>query len=202
MQPMSSQVAGTVDWARIEAWRQDLEAGELDRIRAAFGPVGLGGLEVVRSPPPAALRAQANRFLLEDWLAQRKGAMMPMIGAIDPIRWLPALGAILLVEPIDRGRDFRYRLYGSDVVAVSGYEMTGKPMTAHAVPAELICFGIALYRTVLQRPEAVMTVNRPTLAAFSCWERIVLPFADATGAVVRFAVGNVGFGQDGRELHG
>jgi hypothetical protein len=79
MQPMSSQVAGTVDWARIEAWRQDLEAGELDRIRAAFEPVGLGGLEVVRSPPPAALRAQANRFLLEDWLAQRKGAMMPMI---------------------------------------------------------------------------------------------------------------------------
>lgn len=177
-------------------------AGTLGRIRAAFEPVGLGGLDVVRSPPPAALKAHANRFLLEDWLAQRKGGAMPPVSAIDPIRWLPALGAILLVEPVERGQDFRYRLYGSDVVAVSGYEMTGKRMTAHAVPAELICFGIALYRSVLERPEPVLTVNKPAMTAFSRWERIVLPFADATGAVTRFAVGNVGFGQDGRELHG
>jgi len=190
-----------IDWALVELWRQDLAQDRLERIRAAFLAGKIGGLDVVRSPAPAALRATANRFLLEYWLAHRRGAMPP-VSAIDPVRLAPALGRILIVEPVEQGADFRYRLFGTDVAAVSGIEMTGKLLSAHPMPVELVSFGLALYRNLLARPEPVQTVNLPPTKLYSSWERIVLPFAGADGAVTRFLVGNTGFDQDGRELHG
>ncbi|MGB8843875.1 MAG: PAS domain-containing protein [Aliidongia sp.] len=125
---------------------------------------------------------------------------MPPITAIDPIKLRPALGRILIIEPVDQGRDFRYRLFGTHIAAVSGYDMTGKLLSVHPMPLEVICFAFALYRNLLARPEPVMTVNTPPSAPFSRWERLVLPFGGADGEVVRFVVGNVGFDREGREL--
>jgi hypothetical protein len=161
---------------------------------------GIGALEVLRSPEPSMIQGNANRFLLEYWLEQRGDAAIPPIKAIDPIKMRPALGRILLVEPVEQGRDFRYRLFGTHVTALSGYDMTGKLLSQHPLPPELICLAFALYRNLLVRPEPVLTMNMPPLAPFARWERIVLPFAGPDGTVTRFVIGNVGFDRDGREL--
>jgi|HubBroStandDraft_1064217.scaffolds.fasta_scaffold00163_5 hypothetical protein len=199
MRPLPSLRAAPIDWPRVERWEQDLAADRLDRIRTGFAAGGIGGLELARSPEPAALQGTANRFLLEYWLAEQQGAMPPA-SAIDPIRMRPALGRILIVEPIEQGWDFRYRLFGTLVAAVSGYDMTGKLLSAHPLAPEMVCFAFALYRGLLVRPEPVMTMNVPPMAHFARWERIVLPFAGPGGEVTRFVVGNVGFDRDGREM--
>jgi hypothetical protein len=201
MQPLMSTLATPIDWARVELWSQDLAQDRLEGIRAAFLAGKVGGLEVMRSPAPSDLQATANRFLLEYWLAERRGALPP-VSAVDPVRLAPALGRILLVEPVEHGADFRYRLFGTDVAAVSGFEMTGRLLSDHPLPLELVSFGLALYRNLMERPEPVKTVNLPPTTLYSSWERIVLPFAGANGEVARFLVGNTGFDQDGRELHG
>jgi hypothetical protein len=201
-QPLLSDYSATIDWLRIEQWHQDLMAGRLERIRAVFAANGLGTLELVRSPDPALLHAKANRFLLDYWQAECGEARLPPVAAVDPVRLAPALGRILVVEPVDQGADFRYRLFGSLIASFAGVEMTGKLLSAHPVGPEMVCFGIALYRVMMVRPEPVLTVFLPAIANYTRWERLVLPFAGKDGSVRRFVVGNVPFGHDGREPHG
>jgi PAS domain len=201
MQPLPSPNAAPIDWQRVALWHQDLVADRLDRIRAAFEAASLGRLEMIRSPVPSAPQAASNRFLLADWHAQRRGAVPP-ISAIDPVRLAPALGRILIVEPVEAGRDFRYRLFGSDLAALSGIEMTGKLLSAHPTAPEHVCFALAAYRMLQARPEPVLTVFEPPIAGYARWERIILPFAGPEGAVMRFMVGNVGFDRHGQEMHG
>jgi hypothetical protein len=197
--PLPSVLAKPVDWQRVELWQQDLEVDQLDRMRAGFAGANVGSLEFVRSPEPDRLQGPSNRFLLKYWREQGRGALPP-IAAIDPIRMRPALGRILIVEPVEQGADFRYRLFGSHISALTGFEMTGKLVSAYPGAPELVCLALALYRSVLARPEPVMTMSTPPVAPYARWERIVLPFVDAAGAVTRFVVGNVAFDREGREL--
>jgi hypothetical protein len=197
--PVPSIPTKPVDWQRVELWQQDYEADHLDRIRRNFVTAGIGSLDLVRSPEPAQLQGPANRFLLKYWREQGQDAL-PTIAAIDPIRMRPALGRILIVEPVEQGSDFRYRLFGSHIAGLTGFEMTGKLVSVHPGAPELVCFALALYRSLLARPDSVMTRVSPPIAPYACWERIVLPFVDAAGTVTRFVVGNVAFDREGREL--
>ena len=195
--------SASTDWLRIERWHQDLLAGRLERIRAVFAANGLGGAELTRSPQPAMLLAPANRFLLEYWLSERGAdGSLPPVSAVDPVRLAPVLGRLLVVEPVDGGADFRYRLYGSVTAAFVNLEMTGKLLSNHPVGPEMVCFGIALYRALMDRPEPVLTVFTPVIANYARWERLVVPFIGKDGTVRRFVVGNIPFGPDGRELQG
>ena len=199
-QSLLSELTSAPDWLLIEQWHQDLMADRLLRIRGAFAAAGLGDLMVTRSPAPSAPKAASNRFLLNYWHSQCGGGLPP-IAAIDPVRLAPALGRILVVEPVDHGADFRYRLFGTEIAAVSGIELTGKLVSEHPQGPEVVCLGIALYRAMMERPEPVLTVSIPYFAGFSRWERMVLPFTGRDGRVGRFVVGNVAFDRDGRELH-
>ncbi len=202
-QSLLSDIAVPTDWLRIEQWHQDLMAGRLERIRAVFAANGLGGFEFAHSPTPAMLQAPANRFLLDYWLAQHGAdGSLPPVSAVDPIQLVPALGRLLVVEPVDGGTDFRYRLFGSKIAAFINAEMTGKLLTDHPVGPEMICFGIALYRALMERPAPVLTTFVPAIAEYARWERLALPFIGKDGTVRRFVVGNVPFGEDGRELQG
>jgi hypothetical protein len=183
----------------IDLWQQDLLAGRLGRIRAAFAAAGLGGYEVIRSPAPAMLQSATNRFLLNYWLDER-GDSFPPVAAVDPVRLGPALGRIMIVEPVDQGADFRYRLYGTNIAAVSGFELTGKLLSTHPIAPELAGAAMAMYRSIMQRPEAVLTVNLPRFAAFSRWERIMLPFTGSDGALKRIVVGNAAFDSKSQEV--
>jgi hypothetical protein len=202
-QSLLRDIAVSTDWLRVEQWHQDLLAGRLERIRAVFAAAGQGGFDFARSPEPAMLQAPSNRFLLEYWLAERGAdGSLPPVSAVDPVRLAPVLGRLLVVEPVDGGADFRYRLYGSRTAAFVNFEMTGKLVSDHPAGPEIVCFGMALYRTLMERPEPVLTIFHPVIANYARWERLALPFIGKDGMIRRFVVGNVPFGADGRELQG
>jgi hypothetical protein len=140
-------------------------------------------------------------FLAEHWRNIPRAGTLPHVKQIDPIELRPALGYVMLMDAVDGGCDFRYRLYGSFIASVSGFDMTGKLLSDLPASAYVREFGIASYRAALQRREPVYTERSPVGAVqTTSWQRIALPLVGDSGAVVRFLVGTTPINRDGRAL--
>src|SRR5262245_53572554 len=103
------------------------------------GLVGGGRMQLRSCPsvlsgdrPPASLaappdiREQRLRGLWEYWSGKRDGVALPGRAAISPLEMRPWLGNLLLMDVVDGGRDFRYRLHGTQLVQLFGADLTGK----------------------------------------------------------------------------
>jgi hypothetical protein len=75
--------------------------------------------------PDARLRA-----LYEYWVGKCAGRPMPRRADIDVIELGPWLGNLMLIEVIDGGAEFRYRVYGSTLAQYYGHDFTGKTTEA------------------------------------------------------------------------
>ena len=64
--------------------------------------------------------------LHEYWLGKRGGRPFPDRSDISPSDFSRLLPNILIVEVLEGGRDFRFRLYGSSMVAMTGLDRTGE----------------------------------------------------------------------------
>lgn len=68
--------------------------------------------------------------LLRYWNDKRAGRPLPSRSDIDPLELKPVLGNIVLIDVVpspghDRGRRFRYRLFGTEFVFYHGTDLTG-----------------------------------------------------------------------------
>ena len=85
------------------------------------------------APPPE--RADARlRGLWEYWKSKRAGTTLPGRAAISPHEMRPWLGNLLLMDVVEEGRDFRYRLHGTQLVQLFGADLTGRLVSALGVP--------------------------------------------------------------------
>ncbi len=196
-EPRSSRL----NWQTVATWTDEIVAGEPHELSATFRARGARGPDIVWSPPVERMAAQQLRFLVHYWTELAAQRPMPYAREIDPVEMRPALGYILLVDVLDGGQDFRYRLFGSTIAGVSGFDMTGQRVSEHKASPYIVEFALAVYRAALRRPEPLLTEHGPpaTLNTFA-WHRLVLPLADESGAVGRFLVGNVPATRDGRPI--
>lgn len=187
---MQSTSTPELDWARIERWTAQIIAGDETDIRAAFD--GAAKPRFAWNPSDAALASDKLRFLMSHWTELRGTDPMPHMRAIDPLNMRPVLGYIMLLEPIDGGRDFRYLVYGSEIAAVSEIEMTGKIASALAASQNVVEFGMAAYRAAWERQAPLYTVRSP-LGAYRTaeWHRLTLPLAGDDGRIGRLIAGSV-----------
>jgi len=92
------------------------------------------------------------RRMHEYWLAKRAGRPMPSRSDIDPIEVPDCVGNLCLVEVTnDVPRRFRFRIDGTNLAVLSGFDLTGKyaDQVPDPVYRDLI---VALYeRVVLTR---------------------------------------------------
>jgi hypothetical protein len=99
----------------------------------------------------------------------------------------------MIVDPLDGGADFKYRLYGSSIAAVTGRDLTGCKVS-DSFPA-FAAFTSAVYRNAMRDRRPVLTRHSPPKEiVVSRWERLILPYAGSDGGVVRFLVGAVALG--------
>lgn len=187
-----------VDWERVEAWAAALRAGDTTPLQPVFARDGGDVPRIVwgLGEPP---RAPQLRFLYDYYRDLACGPGFPSQRRVDPLGMRPALGYVMLLDPVDGGRDFRYRLYGSFIAGVSGRDMTGKLVSTYPVELATVEYMLALYRAVLTRKMPVMAVHRPLGARTTkAWHRLILPLGDEAGGVGRLLVGAVPIGFDDR----
>lgn len=107
--------------------------------------------------------------------------------AFDPIDIPRLLPHIFLVDPIEDGHDFRYRLIGGQIRERSPENFTGRLLS------EIAGIGsqsqlIDLYRQAIGQRTIVGTrvpYRTPDLQADSYYDVVVAPFADENGEIVQ-----------------
>lgn len=144
----------------------------------------------VSGPEPLPPRhAELYRY----WDEARGDRVMPPAEAIDPSRFARMLAHIILLEPLDRGLDARYRVYGSGIARPAGRDWTGvtvKEMT-RTVKAGMELYYRAGYRAVVTEGRALYAAHRsPVPLSVSLWRRLILPFGEGPGSVDRLLVLN------------
>ncbi len=121
--------------------------------------------------------------LWQFWDRLRGARAMPRADEIDAFVLRPWLGHIVLLDVVDDGCEFRYRVYGSLVAEQFGFDLTGRlvgdcePMIGPQPLAE--------YRRVASvgRPEAVARMS-PAKRDFLKMDKLALPLARADGGPV------------------
>ena len=178
-----------------------LVAGDLDQVQRTFSEKGATGPVVVWAPGVEDLEPRQLRFLLTHWTELKGTRPYAQCGDIDPFQLQPALGFIALVDVVDQGSDFRYRLFGTKIALVSGFDVTGRLVSQHPASPYIVAFTLAAYRAVLHRGEPMATVHSPPPAvSTTVWHRLVMPLAGASGRIERFLVGNVPMTRGGRRI--
>ena len=139
-------------------------------------------------------------FAIWEELAQggdgRAGAAdPPPREAFSPHLFAPAdLPYIVLLDVIDGGADFRFRLAGTEVVRAVGFEFTGVRLMDHLDLAEVQDL-LDSYRECVRTRSPVLYAG--SLARFEkqfvTYERLTLPLLDKEGAVTTI-LGVVDFG--------
>lgn len=192
-----------VDRARIAAWTEAALAGDLDDINQVFITHGAPAPLLIWRPQASQLATEPSRHLLAHWSTLADGSRLPSFRQIDPLDLRPALGYIMLLDVVGDAEDFRYRLFGSAIGSVSGFDMTGKLVSELPASAYVREFSIAVGRAAVRRREPVYTARRPVGAQQTgTWERLVLPLVDEQDRVIRLLVAAAPIGREGELIRG
>lgn len=185
-------MTNTIDIVEIDAMRDELVQGGTDRLSAPFLRHGLRPPIATWNPAADSLPTSQLPFVLQYWQSLRDADGHVSPEKIDPFALRPALGYILLLDVLEDGADYRYRLYGSEIARVSGFDMTGK-LTSEMVTGPMAStFYLATYRAMLKRREPLFTWHEmPMQITINNWDRIVLPLTDPDGRVSRIITCNM-----------
>ncbi|MFN4088870.1 MAG: PAS domain-containing protein [Alphaproteobacteria bacterium] len=176
----------------LDTLTEDVLAANRAGIAAFFAAHGEAASTVVWSPDGSDVPEPELRFLLEFWHTHKGPSGLLPRAAIDPLALRPALGVIMLLDVLDGGADFRYRLYGTTIAERTGFDWTGRRLSEMAAKSFTGLFYAAVYRAVIRRVAPVYTVSgSPRHVAATRWSRIILPTGGGDGGVTGFMVGNV-----------
>ncbi|WP_417316629.1 PAS domain-containing protein [Emcibacter sp.] len=151
---------------------------------------GFAKPHIQKDPAPGTLPCQKIRYAYQYWTSVRENlGDIPSRAGIRPSGLGIALGNICLLEPLDDGRDYRYRLFGSNIAHFSKYDLQGMTMSEalRKYPKKKSGddeFHLAIYQCcqVEARPyyaEYVSQNGKPWL-----WRRLTLPLSDGHGNIV------------------
>lgn len=132
-----------------------------------------------------ALPTDGMRILLRYWVAAREGTMMPRRPVFDPLRFPDMMPLMQLHERKSNGR-YLCRVSGTEVVAVSGHESTGRHLDEVVLPGHQAS-RTALFDRSLETGLPLFYDGRLMVQGreWKRLQRLLLPLADEQG-VPRF----------------
>ncbi|WP_162917594.1 PAS domain-containing protein [Dongia deserti] len=120
--------------------------------------------------------------LLEFWSRTAGSDEVPNRAQLDPFALRPWLGHISIYEAVDGGHDFRIRLEGTAIVAITGEDWTGK--RASDVDARYGC-------RITEFMHEVVCTHRPMIHTMRVFQndvesitRLLLPVRSRRGGLV------------------
>src|SRR5581483_12115713 len=170
-----------IDWGRVEDWTEALLSSDLAAVQRVFTGSGTRPPKVIWNPAADDLPAAQLQFLVRYWAGLGR-VEIPNLRQVDALGLKPALGYVMLLDVIDDGQDFFYRVYGSVIAGISGFDMTGHRLSLHHTSPYVTEFALAAYRGLLRRREPIYTERSPVGATQTvCWQRLALPLVDDHG---------------------
>lgn len=195
-EPQRGEVPSGLDWDRIEAWAQQLAAGDLHHINAVFEANATVAPRIRWCPARDQIPTPQIRFLLDYWSNLKGQADLPKSDEVVLQHLASIQRYVALVDVIDDGRDCRYQRANPTMVALLGYDMTGMRVSDLLLSSYFVESLVAVYRAVYYRHEPLYT-ERPAAPTIYGSHFAVLPLADDGGKVVSFLVGVVPLGAGG-----
>ena len=98
----------------------------------------------------AAIADARLRALFGYWREKRGDRAMPARADLDPLEIPTLLPIVGLVDVLDGGERFRYRLTGTEIVDVDGYDPTGRFLDEALPDSGYADYLIGLFREVTQ----------------------------------------------------
>jgi hypothetical protein len=102
------------------------------------------------------LGGKDQRTLLDYWLSKRGNRRMPSRADIDPAELVGLLPNLMLVDVVEEGARFRFRLVGTRVARASGEDRTGRFLDEYAF--------FRAYPSVTDQYRQAATEGEPLLA--------------------------------------
>ena len=180
-----------------EAMEHELLDGRTQIIDRAFQADGGSKPMLVFSPQTDLVGDPTLEILHLYWLqlcAKARPHMtdLPLAASFDPLEVTSALPFSMLLDVVDGGADFRYRVYGREIAERFGQDISGRKISEMPVMAHIGAFFLAVYRVSMQKRCAVLSEHAPAPAAsVTHWRRLIMPLVDEQGSVTRFVVGNI-----------
>lgn len=142
------------------------------------------------SEPGTYLRSSINPDLSDNrsfadlysyWLYKKNGRELALRRDFDPLELKAHLGSLFIAEPIEDGRNFRYRLIGTGLTEVHGRDFTGKSVLdlLGSVDPDAGKSIVAAYRKVLRDKVALRAQGRVVWAGkeFISFDSLHLPLS-------------------------
>jgi hypothetical protein len=145
-------------------------------------------LGMIAGPRPLDVRHPDLLTLLAQWNFACDGRRIPCRRDLDIIRLKPWIGHLAMLEVIEGGQAFLYRVYGSDMAALMGRDLTGK--TTDVLPPHARDVVLAEYRGVVETAAPDYIEHVRTLAEGERQQlcKLILPLGK-DGVVDRLLVG-------------
>ncbi len=142
----------------------------------------------ILNPKASDLPVKRLRFALEHWAEIRGDADCPTVDQLDPTALGPLLGWVMLVDVVNDGHDFIYRLYPSELVWHYDEDLTGRRLST--LDRSAAAFLNQCYQSALAARAPLYARHDPADdPRISTWHKLIVPLVDsADGNVVRFMV--------------
>lgn len=171
---------------------RSLIAGDRGVCEQMFAEEGAEKPEILWSPRPDQLKDARLRAMLVLWNAEReRSGRIPHPDFVEPVLFREALGYIMVLDVLEGGRDFRYRLYGTEISRRFMRDLTGRLVSE--VPFRLPrMFFLAVYQAAIALRTPIFTKHAPpSLVHVTSWSRLILPLSSDGAEIDRFLVGNI-----------
>ncbi|MBI3516738.1 MAG: PAS domain-containing protein [Proteobacteria bacterium] len=126
-----------------------------------------------------------QRALYLYWLNRAGDRPMPARADLDPLD-MPtlALRDMGLIDVVDGGRDFHYRLVGTHNVSRMGLDITGR-LASEVYQGQYRDFLMAIYREVVARRSCILSIGEFAIAGPSnlSTTRLLMPLSATGGAI-------------------
>jgi hypothetical protein len=129
------------------------------------------------------------RSLRAYWHSHADEGRVPGPSIVDPLALRTWLGHLLLVDVLDGGSEFVYRVYGSSVAETFGQDMTGR--SPRGFPPHHVEIIVEPYRAVAASKEPRYTAHILSIQErkFAAWERLILPIVGHNANTTQLLVG-------------
>lgn len=144
------------------------------------------------TPEPSSIPDARLGRLLAAWLAEReRTGVLPHPDWVEPADLMFVVGYLMVLEAVEGGVDFRYRLYGTEISRRFMRDLTGHRLSE--VPFRMTrLFFLAVYRAACIRKLPIYTHHAPPSSVnVTGWSRMILPLSRDGTTVDRFVVGNI-----------